>query len=152
MNRMKTGQITLFALSIFAGGACAALAANSKAKPAPLAGGTNYILNAQFTNNPPAIGDVRGIPVPAMTHMRSHRYGVTMTDGAGKISGVENVMATNLTNFGPFNQASYIVSVAGAMSSVKSNASVMLTLKGNGYAQDALGATQAASTLSISFA
>jgi hypothetical protein len=153
---MNTGRTSLIAISAIIGGALTGFAANSQAARAngnstPPPGWTNYTVSVVFTSAPPVIADVTGLPRLEGVRLRAGTNGLTMTDGSGQINGVESVFATNLTNFCPFHQATYIVDVSGTIRSVKSNAVVTMSLKGAGYAQDALGATQAASSLNLRF-
>src|SRR4051794_18489101 len=145
MKRIKISSLTFCAL---AGSALLASAAATKVPDH----GTNYIMNAQFTNHPPLLLDVSGVPVSTNLQFTgftgNNSFGVVYTDGAGKIDGVRDLVVTNLSgDVSPFATAKYVVDVAGSLNtSGKSNtANVKMILKGDGYAEDAAGATQGAS-------
>lgn len=145
---MKNVKISTLALSaLMAVGLIAGAAPTTVTTPPPV--GTNYDLNAQFTNHPPEVADVKG--VPSILNLASAVDGVVWTDGSGKIDGTEDLTFTNLTGFGPFNQADFITDITGFITTVKSNAAVTMLMKGNGYAQDTYGSTQAAAGLSLAF-
>lgn len=111
---------------------------------------TNYILNAEFTNNPvvPNIASVSDIP--QSTNFFSAES-VSFTDGAGKIEGVSDLGWGVLSHLGPFVQGDVIANVSGSISTVKSNTVVTMTMKGKGFAMDAIGSNQANASLSLSF-
>lgn len=142
----------MLALTIVAGGVFAASAGSN-----PLdTQGFTYKLNAAFTNNPPVIVDISGIPdvTAANVPILNPGLGVTMTDGAGKIDGVWGVQITNLTGTAPFTYADMVVDVSGSITASKGVAQAKMTLKGNGRAYDSgfLATTNGAATVNMTFA
>lgn len=111
---------------------------------------TNYLLNAEFTNNRvvPNIASVSDIP--QSTNFFSAES-VSFTDGAGKIEGVSDLGWGVLSSLGPFVQGDVIANVSGSITTVKSNTTVVMTMKGKGFAMDATGSDQANASLSLTF-
>jgi hypothetical protein len=143
---MKTLRTSLFVLTAVALSAVAASAPKTTVPDV----GTNYVMNATFPNNPPSLADATGVPTLSKSDLEPYAFGVVMTDGGGKIDGVQDLTVEGLTDLGPFNRGVYIGDISGSITTVKSNPVVKMTIKGNGYVDGTNGT--GASGLSLTFA
>src|SRR4051812_28083067 len=154
---MKMLKISSLALCALAG---SALFASAAAKVKIPDWGTNYILNAEFTNNAPNVLTVTDVPkssglTPTNFPDLDFLFGEVVTDGAGKIEGVHDLVLTNLSaDVSPSTSAKLVVDITGSITtSGKANTpNVKMSMKGDGYAEDSAGGNQVGANLNLNFA
>lgn len=117
---------------------------------------TNFTLNAVITNtSPPVVASIIGAPA-FIDHASDSAYGMVFTDGSGKIDGVQDLIFSNL-DLCEFTAGDFVSEIAGSLATVggtknsRASTVVEMTIKGNGYVQNALGTTQAPGTLNLTF-
>jgi hypothetical protein len=141
----------MLALSALAGSAMIASAATAPDT------GTNYELYATFTNSPtcavPKLVSVYGLPYASgdLTFVIGN-YTVVNTDGKGTIDGTSDLIVSNPTPAFVHGFGMYGVDISGSVTTVKTNASVKMTMKGTGYVEAPDHTSQKASTLNLTFA
>ena len=142
---MKRNIVSTLALCALAGSAFVASAASTKAPDR----GDHYDLNVSFTN-PPVFTSVSGLPSGSKTILNAFDDQVIFTDGSGKVEGVTSLAITN-----PGGSAAYgiyVADIAGNITTVKTNTTVKLTIKANGYAEASPLTDQQSSSANLSFA
>jgi hypothetical protein len=116
--------------------------------------GTNYILSPYFTNDPLSqVVYVYGLPALSSTELVPGGYGVAATDGSGRIDGVWDLLATNLTAFGDMTTGRFIADISGNITSVGKNPvpKVRMNVRGSGYIENTNGSSQATATINFLF-
>jgi hypothetical protein len=94
----------------------------------------NYPLNARFTDNPPKVVSVAGLPALTLTDLEPMPPDSITTDGSGKISGAQHARVyfggpSNHTN----NYAIFVIQAAGTIRTKGTAPWVKMTLKGHGF-------------------
>ncbi len=134
------------------GGVAALLGGMSLASAADV--GTNYVLDAFFTNSPAAqLVAIWGAPTLSAVKLDPGNEGVTATDGAGKIDGVWDLTVTNLNSLAPRTEGHFIVDINGNIVSVGKTPVTMvrMNVKGGGYVQATNGTSQADASITFAF-
>jgi hypothetical protein len=142
MKKLTVSMLALFAL---AGGAMIASAATTKTPDR----GDEYVFDPIFTN-PPTFVVADGLPTPSKTVLKALDDLIVFTDGSGKIDGVTSLVISNPTT--SELTGIYVADISGSITTVKTNPSIKMTIKGNGYAEAGRLTNQQSSTVSLNFA
>jgi hypothetical protein len=146
---MKRINVSILAAAIMAAGVVAAVAQSA---PYYDKYGMDYLLNAQFTNNPPLVVSAAGLPTLTLTDLEPTFQGAIGTDGAGNIDGVQYARlyfegGSNHNN----NYATFVIDVTGSIRTKGTNPVVKMTLKGHGYDVDGTQNDHPDASLALTF-
>jgi len=141
---MKRTIVSTLALCALAGSAFVASAATKTPDR-----GDHYDLNVVFTN-PPVLTSVGGLPTGSKTIINAFSDEVIFTDGSGKIEGVTSMAITNPG--GSATYGIYVADVTGSIGTSKTNTTIKMSIKGNGYAEAGTLTNQQSSSCALNFA
>src|SRR3954447_17050510 len=141
---MKKLKVGLMALSLIAGGMCAASAATT---PSP---GSRADILIDYGSNAPNIFFVNGVPLPTNGVVET-QFDSTETDGAGKVDGAVALRISftsgSDTNLTETAHADITASVTGSIVTKGSTVTANISIKGNGFSSDGTNSGDASVSL-----